>query len=52
VRTCSALGLEIGVHTLRVTVATKTLGNQADISKLQESLGHANIVTTRIYDHR
>jgi len=25
---------------------------QADIAKVQEWLGHANIATTRIYDHR
>jgi integrase/recombinase XerD len=23
-----------------------------DVTKVQEQLGHANIVTTRIYDHR
>ncbi len=26
--------------------------HQADIAKVQEWLGHANIATTRIYDHR
>ncbi|WP_404359461.1 tyrosine-type recombinase/integrase [Methylotuvimicrobium sp. KM1] len=28
------------------------LDHQADIAKVQEWLGHANISTTRIYDHR
>lgn len=27
-------------------------GHQADIAKVQEWLGHASIVTTRIYDRR
>ena len=34
------------------TAATNALDHQADIAKLQEWLGHANIATTRIYDHR
>jgi site-specific recombinase XerD len=53
VRTYSAaLGFEIGAHALRATAATNALDNQADIAKVQEWLGHANIATTRIYDHR
>jgi site-specific recombinase XerC len=28
------------------------LDHQADIARVQEWLGHANIATTRIYDHR
>ena len=32
--------------------ATNALDHQADIAKVQEWLGHANISTTRIYDHR
>ena len=48
----AALGFEIGVHSLRATAATNALDNQADIAKVQEWLGHANISTTRIYDHR
>ena len=52
VRTYSALlGFEIGAHALRATAATNALDHQADIAKLQEWLGHANIATTRIYDH-
>ena len=46
------LGFEIGVHSLRATAATNALDHQADIAKVQEWLGHANIATTRIYDHR
>ena len=48
------LGLDkpIGAHALRATAATNALDNQADIAKVQEWLGHANIATTRIYDHR
>jgi len=46
------LGFEIGAHALRATAATNALDHQADISKVQEWLGHANISTTRIYDHR
>ena len=48
----AALGFEIGAHALRATAATNALDHQADIAKVQEWLGHANIVTTRIYDHR
>ncbi len=46
------LGFKIGAHSLRATAATNALDNQADIAKVQEWLGHANIATTRIYDHR
>jgi site-specific recombinase XerD len=41
-----------GVHSLRATAATNALEHEADIAKVQEWLGHANIATTRIYDHR
>jgi hypothetical protein len=34
------------------SAATNALDHQADIAKVQEWLGHANIATTRIYDHR
>jgi integrase/recombinase XerD len=46
------LGLKIGVHALRATAATNALDHDADIAKVQEWLGHANIATTRIYDRR
>jgi integrase/recombinase XerD len=53
VRSYSAqLGFEIGAHALRATAATNARDHQADIAKVQEWLGHANISTTRIYDHR
>lgn len=40
------------VHSLRATAATNALVHNADIAKVQEWLGHANISTTRIYDKR
>jgi integrase/recombinase XerD len=46
------LGFLIGAHALRATAATNALDHQADIAKVQEWLGHANIATTRIYDPR
>jgi integrase/recombinase XerD len=53
VRAYSAqLGFEIGAHALRATAATNALDHEADIAKVQEWLGHANIATTRVYDHR
>jgi integrase/recombinase XerD len=49
VRTYSGkLGFEIGAHSLRATSATNELDHQADIAKVQEWLGHANIATTRM----
>lgn len=46
------LGFATGAHALRATAATNALDHAADIAKVQEWLGHANIATTRIYDHR
>jgi len=46
------LGFAIGAHALRATAATNALDHQADIAKVQEWLGHSNIATTRVYDHR
>jgi len=46
------LGVEIGAHALRATAATNALEHEADIAKVQEWLGHANIATTRLYDRR
>jgi site-specific recombinase XerD len=42
----------LGVHALRATAATNALDHEADIAKVQEWLGHANIKTTRLYDRR
>ena len=41
-----------GAHAMRATAATNALDHGADIAKVQEMLGHANIQTTRIYDRR
>ena len=46
------IGVVIGVHALRATAATNALEHEADIAKVQEWLGHANIATTRLYDRR
>jgi integrase/recombinase XerD len=40
------------VQALRATAATNALAHNADIAKVQEWLGHANIATTRLYDRR
>ncbi len=40
------------VHSLRATAGTNALENGADIAKVQEWFGHANISTTRLYDRR
>jgi site-specific recombinase XerD len=42
----------LGAHAMRATAATNALDHGADIAKVQEMLGHANIQTTRIYDRR
>ncbi|AMV41762.1 tyrosine-type recombinase/integrase [Paraburkholderia caribensis] len=42
----------LGAHGLRATAATNALDHDADITKVQEWLGHANIATTRLYDRR
>jgi len=44
-------GFDIGAHALRATAETNALDHQADIAKVQEWLGNANIDTTRIYEH-
>ena len=49
------IGLDVPgfcVHSLRATAATNALEHAADIAKVQEWLGHADISTTRRYDRR
>lgn len=48
----SIAGENMGPHSLRATAATSALEHDADIAKVQEWLGHANISTTRVYDRR
>ncbi len=38
------------VHSVRATAATNALSHEADIAKVQEWLGHANVSATRLYD--
>lgn len=53
VRAYSArIGCEVGAHAMRATAATNALEHHAEIAKVQEWLGHANIATTKIYDQR
>ncbi len=40
------------VHSMRATAATNSLSNEADIAKVQDWLGHANVSTTRLCDRR
>ena len=52
VYSAAMLGFEIRAHGLRATAATNSLENNADIAKVKDWLGHANIATTQLYDHR
>jgi integrase/recombinase XerD len=54
-RYAKRLGINVnrfGPHAARATAATNALDQGADIAKVQEWLGHANVSTTRVYDHR
>jgi integrase/recombinase XerD len=51
----ASVGIEVdgfGPHALRATAATNALEHNADIAKVKQWLGHANISTTRVYDRR
>jgi integrase/recombinase XerD len=41
-----------GPYALRATAANNAPEHHADIAKVQDWLGHANIATTRVYDSR
>jgi len=45
-------GKSFGPHALRATAAANALDRGADLGKVQEWLGHANVSTTRLYDRR
>ena len=51
-RSIGLTGDLFGPHALRATAATNALLHNADIAKVQDWLGHANIATTKIYDRR
>ncbi len=54
-RYAARAGIEVAgfcVHSLRSTAATNALEHEADIAKVQEWLGHANVSTTKLYDRR
>lgn len=49
------VGIDIsgfGPHALRATAITNALEHNADLEKVQDWVGHANISTTRMYDRR
>lgn len=48
----SAEVVGIRPHSMRATAATTALDNDADIAKVKDWLGHANISTTQLYDRR
>jgi hypothetical protein len=48
----SGEAIGVCVHSMRATAATNVLSNEADIAKVQEWLGHANVSSTRLYDRR
>ena len=41
-----------GPHAARATAPTNAIDQGTDVAKVQDRLGHANVSTTRLYDHR
>lgn len=55
VKYASKVGIDVdgfGPHALRATAITNALEHDADLEKVQDWVGHANIATTRMYDRR
>jgi integrase/recombinase XerD len=42
---------EIGLHTLRHSIATHLLQNGMELQKIQRFLGHSSLESTQIYTH-
>lgn len=42
---------EIGLHTLRHSIATHLLGNGMSLEKIRDFLGHSSLESTQIYTH-
>ena len=54
-RYAGMVGIDVhgfGPHALRATAITNALEHDADLEKVQDWVGHANISTTRMYDRR
>lgn len=56
---CKSYGKQVGLtgelfspHALRATAATNALSHDADLKRVQNWLGHANVSTTTMYDKR
>ncbi len=43
---------KVSAHTMRSTFVTRTLENGCPLERVQDDVGHADISTTQIYDHR